>query len=112
MDERMATLLADLERAETLAGGELHRAARRGAWVAEFSAGQLSEFLAAVSDLPLPLSPGGDRLLANWLVTAVQAADAGEPFAPLFIIAAVISLLALTLIEPATTRAAFRDRAS
>ena len=73
MDERLATLLADLERAETLAGGELHRAARRGAWVAEFTAGQLAEFLEAVGDLSLPLSPGGDRLLANWLVTAVQA---------------------------------------
>jgi eukaryotic-like serine/threonine-protein kinase len=44
------------------------------------------------------------------LVTAVQAANAGAPSAPLFTIAAVISLLALALIEPATTKAAFRSR--
>jgi hypothetical protein len=41
--------------------------------VGEFTAAQLTEFLTAVGDVPLPLSPQGDRLLANWLVTAVQA---------------------------------------
>src|SRR5436305_8378132 len=73
MDERLATLLADLERAESLAGADLHRAARRAAWVAEFSSAQFAELLIAIAQLPMPLSPAADRLLANWLVMAVQA---------------------------------------
>src|SRR5438034_10900592 len=73
MDERLATLLADLERAESLAGADLHRAARRASWVAEFTAAQFAELLIAIAQLPMPLSPAADRLLANWLVTAVQA---------------------------------------
>src|SRR5436305_8391600 len=73
MDERLATLLADLERAESLAGADLHRAARRAAWVAEFSSAQFAELLTAIAQLPMPLSPAADRLLANWLVMAVQA---------------------------------------
>src|SRR5881409_2543402 len=73
MDERLATLLADLERAESLAGADLHRAARLAAWVAEFSSAQFAELLTAIAQLPMPLSPAADRLLANWLVMAVQA---------------------------------------
>src|SRR5262245_27266366 len=73
MDERLATLLADLERAEKLVGGEFHRSARRSAWVAELSLDQLAEFLAAIGRLELPLSPAADRLLVNWLVAAVHA---------------------------------------
>ena len=73
MDERLATLLADLERGEQLAGGELHRAARRSGWVAEFSAAQLTECLTAICELPMPLAPAADRLLATWLIAAVQA---------------------------------------
>src|SRR5436305_881215 len=73
MDERLATLLADLERAESLAGADLHRAARRAAWVAEFSSAQFAELLTAIAQLPMPLSPAADRLLASWLVMAVQA---------------------------------------
>jgi serine/threonine protein kinase len=42
------------------------------------------------------------------LVTAIEAANADAASAPLFIVAAIVSLLALALIEPATTRAAFR----
>src|SRR5437870_10763691 len=73
MDERLATLLADLERAENLAGADLHRAARRASWVAEFDSTQFAELLIAIAQLPMPLSPAADRLLANWLVMAVQA---------------------------------------
>src|SRR5262245_52595484 len=73
MEERLATLLADLERAESLAGADLHRAARRASWVAEFTATQFAEMLTAIAQLPMPLSPAADRLLANWLVMAVQA---------------------------------------
>src|SRR5881392_342138 len=73
MDERLATLLADLERAESLAGADLARAARRASWVAEFSSTQFAELLTAIAQLPMPLSPAADRLLTNWLVMAVQA---------------------------------------
>src|SRR3954471_24527234 len=73
MDERLATLLADLERAESLAGADLHRAARRASWVAEFTSAQFAELLTAIAQLPMPLAPAADRLLANWLVTALQA---------------------------------------
>ncbi|HMC12013.1 MAG TPA: hypothetical protein VKH44_12015, partial [Pirellulaceae bacterium] len=73
MDERLATLLADLERAESLSAADLHRAARRANWVAEYSNAELAELLAAVGDLAMPLTPAADRLLANWLVAAVQA---------------------------------------
>jgi hypothetical protein len=73
MDERLATLLADLERAESLAGADLHRAARRASWVAEFTVIQFAELLTAIAQLPMPLSPAADRLLANWLVMSVQA---------------------------------------
>src|SRR5262245_1446064 len=73
MEERLATLLADLERAESLAGADLHRAARRASWVAEFNVTQFAEMLTAIAQLPMPLSSAADRLLANWLVMAVQA---------------------------------------
>src|SRR5262245_43309017 len=73
MDERLATLVADLERAETLVGGEFHRSARRSAWVAELSVDQLAEFLTAIGRLELPLTSAADRLLVNWLVAAVHA---------------------------------------
>jgi hypothetical protein len=73
MDERLARLIADLQAAEQLEGGELHRAARRAAWVAEFTEPQLADFFRAVIDLRHPLSPAADRLLANWLVGTVQA---------------------------------------
>src|SRR2546421_4736227 len=73
MDERLATLLADVERAERLAGADLARAARRASWVAEFTSAQFAELLTSIAQLPMPLSAAADRLLANWLVTAVQA---------------------------------------
>src|SRR5690242_9828530 len=72
MEQRLATLIADLENAEQFSGVDLNRAARRAGWVAEFTAPQLEEFFIAVSQLPLPLSAGADRLLANWLLAAVQ----------------------------------------
>jgi len=73
MDERLATLLADLDRAESLSGADLHRAARRAAWLGEFTTAQFAEFLTSVAAMPLPLSPAADRLLANWLLGAVRA---------------------------------------
>src|SRR5262245_6233014 len=73
MEQRLTTLIADLENAEQFSGADLNRAARRSAWVAEFTQPQLEEFFTAVSQLPMPLSAAGDRLLANWLVAAVQA---------------------------------------
>jgi hypothetical protein len=72
MDERLVTLIQTLEGAADLSGPDLHRAARRSAWVAEFTDEQLGEFLSAVSELPPPLSPAADRRLAAWLVAAVQ----------------------------------------
>lgn len=73
MQERFDALLNDLTTATTATGAELHRAARRGAWVAEFSADQLEELLRRIAKLPLPLSEQADRLLANWLMATVQA---------------------------------------
>src|SRR6476619_3672 len=73
MEQRLATLIADLENADQFSGPELNRAARRAGWVAEFTPPQLEEFVTAVNQLPMPLSAAGDRLLANWLVAAVQA---------------------------------------
>jgi hypothetical protein len=73
MDERLKTLLDDLRRSESLAGAELHRAARRAAWVAEFSPEQLAGFFTEIATLQMPLAPAADRLLANWLVGAFQA---------------------------------------
>src|SRR4051794_36162696 len=73
MDERVATLIADLERAEDLPATDLHRSARRAAWLDEFSMQQLAELLTAVGALPMPLPSAADRLLANWLAAAVHA---------------------------------------
>lgn len=73
MDERIATLLQTLQQARELRGADQQRAARRGAWVAELDAPQLAEFLRGVAELPLPLDPAADRLLAAWLSAAVQA---------------------------------------
>jgi len=72
MDERTQALIDDLQRADDLAGSELNRTARRSAWVAELSPEKLAEFLAAAAELPAPLSPATDRLLASWLLAAVQ----------------------------------------
>ena len=85
MDQQLATLLADLEKADQLSGVELNRSARRANWFAEFTASQLADFLdAVVAELPLPLSPAADRLLAAWLVAAVQARrkSAGQGLQP------------------------------
>ena len=73
MDQRLATLALDLSRAETLSDAELSRAARRAAWVAEMPVVQLVEFLQDIESLTFPLSTAADRLLALWLLAAVQA---------------------------------------
>jgi hypothetical protein len=72
MEQRLATLIADLENAEQFSGVDLNRAARRADWVAELTSPQLDEFFTTISQLPMPLSAAADRLLANWLVAAVQ----------------------------------------
>jgi hypothetical protein len=77
MDERIATLLEDLKRAPSLEGAEVRRAARRAAWVAEFTPQQFEEFLTAIRALPPPLSSPADRSLAEWLDAAVQARRKG-----------------------------------
>src|SRR5690242_5749381 len=73
MDERVATLLSDLSRGESLSPAELQRCARRANWLPEFSADQFAEFLTAVGKLPLPQAAVTDRLLGVWLAAAVQA---------------------------------------
>src|SRR5262245_16475901 len=82
MEERLATLLADLERGDELSGAALNRAARRGGWVAEFSSVQFAELLTAVAQLPMPLAASADRLLANWLIAAVLARRTAPPRPP------------------------------
>lgn len=72
MDQRLTTLIADLENAEQYSGVDWNRSTRRAAWIAEFNLPQLAEFLTEVERLPLPLSEPADRLLASWLVAAVQ----------------------------------------
>src|ERR1041384_315880 len=73
MDERLATLRAELNRAESLSGADLHRAARRAAWLGELTKAQFAALLTPVAAMPLPLSPSADRLLANWLLGVVRA---------------------------------------
>jgi hypothetical protein len=73
MDERLATLLDDLQRAATRSAVDLERCARRASWFGEFSRQQFAEFLAAVESQALPLTAAADRLLAAWLTAAVQA---------------------------------------
>ena len=73
MDERLATLLADLRRGESLSPAELQRCERRGSWFSEFPPAQFAEFLSEVGRLPLPLAPAADRLLGVWLAAAVHA---------------------------------------
>lgn len=72
MDERLDNLVSTLTDGAALVGPNLHRAARRAAWVADFSDNQFGAFLEAVGDLPLPLHPAADQLLTTWLVAAVQ----------------------------------------
>src|SRR5437764_619265 len=73
MEQRLATLIQDLENADHFSVADLNRAAKRAGWVAEFTLPELDEFFTAVLQLPMPLSVPADRLLASWLVVAVQA---------------------------------------
>ena len=72
MDERVQALLDDARRAQTLSGPDLLRAQRRAKWLAEFTAGQFTEFLSAL--LKIDSSPDGslDGLLEPWLRAAAQ----------------------------------------
>jgi hypothetical protein len=73
MDERLAALLDDLKRAESLSAADVQRCARRATWFKEFSTAQFAEFLTEARKLPLPPSPAADRLLAVWLTAAALA---------------------------------------
>jgi len=73
VDERLATLLDDLRRAESLSAADQQRCARRANWFSEFSTSQFGAFLAEVGKLPLPLASVADSLLAVWLTAAVHA---------------------------------------
>src|SRR5687768_14629960 len=76
MDDRLQALLADVGRAESLAGQELARALRRAAWLSEADIPAIAEFLAAAADLPQPLSSPADRLLAASLGILARAKHA------------------------------------
>lgn len=108
MDERLTTLIANLESAPQYSGVDWNRATRRAAWVAEFSLTQLNEFFTEVMRLPMPLAEAADRLLASWLVGAVQArrkSAASGPVAADEVEAVLQSLEALYRSLESTSRA-------
>ena len=72
MPPRLEALLADLERAATLAGPDLARAARRADWLTEATTAELAEFLAAIANSSEPLSEPADRLLSAALAAVVR----------------------------------------
>jgi hypothetical protein len=78
MEERLQTLLADIGRAEKLAGPDLVRAQRRTAWLAEAAGQQWIKFLAAAAELAPTLAPQGDELLS----AAISAASRAEKQIP------------------------------
>jgi hypothetical protein len=78
MDERLSALLSDLRRADELAPRELERSARRS-WLAEAQPSELADFLKAVAESSVPLSPAGDQLLAAWLAAAVRTRRKAPP---------------------------------
>jgi hypothetical protein len=86
MDERLQALLADIRRADQLAGQELTRAQRRAAWLGEADAAATREFLTAAADLiaaadpAQPPSPQGDRLLATAIAGLARQRPAGHSF--------------------------------
>src|SRR5262245_28361755 len=73
MDERLTALLGDVARAHELTGADRARAARRTAWLAEATSDQLVEFLAAASELDMPLAAASDELLAAALAEVSRA---------------------------------------
>lgn len=76
MDERLATFLADLARGDALAGPDLVRAQRRTAWLAEAAEPERTAFLAALAELPAPLSLQADQLLTAALAQSIRAGHA------------------------------------
>ncbi len=72
MYERLTALLADIARGETLAGPDRARAVRRGAWLADATNEQLSEFLTAAGEMEMPLAPPADELLAAALAEVAR----------------------------------------
>src|SRR5688572_15988468 len=73
MAELDVLFMTDLLRADKLTGADLHRAVKRAARIAELSPEEFEHFLLLVTHVNLPLTEAADRLLANWLVAAVQA---------------------------------------
>ncbi len=79
MDERQTTLLDDLRRADSLTAQDWQRASRRTGWIAEWDSAQLAQWLAAITELPPPLSPAADSLLAIWLAGVVNRQPRAAP---------------------------------
>ena len=71
MDQRLQTLLDDLQRAESLSAADQMRCARRAQWLAEADDAQLLEFFGAVASLALPLPTHADALLHAALASCV-----------------------------------------
>jgi hypothetical protein len=72
VNDRLQALLLDLRNAANLSSAEFEHRARRAAWIGELTPMETVDFFAALSELPLPLSAASDRLLARWLISAVQ----------------------------------------
>ncbi|MDX1943982.1 MAG: HEAT repeat domain-containing protein [Pirellulaceae bacterium] len=72
MTPRLAALLADLDRADTLAGPDQARAARRAEWLTEASTPELAEFLGELAPRAATLSAAADRLLALSFAAVVR----------------------------------------
>jgi hypothetical protein len=79
MDDRLTALLADIQRADKLAGPDLSRAQRRTAWLAEASGEQVVEFLDAVALAASDLTQQGSELLTATIAAVVRSDH--EPFA-------------------------------
>jgi hypothetical protein len=72
MDERLETILTDIEQAASLSGPDQARSLKRARWLAEATGPQLQEFVAALVEQDEQLSPAGDALLLAGLIGWVQ----------------------------------------
>ncbi len=73
MDDRLSALLADIERADELAGPDLARAQRRTVWLAEASGEQVVDFLNAGVLAAPNLTQQGGELLAATIASATRS---------------------------------------
>lgn len=72
LSERLAALLADLQRGSELAPQELNRALRRTTWLVEEPRAEWPEFFRRVTELELPLPANTERLLTAIFTEMVQ----------------------------------------